>query len=907
MKRDCEKLQNRLAEEGIEAIKADKQAQGHLSACNDCFGFLEALTRTEKDLDSLPLYDATDALVDRTIEAVRADQIDDPKEERRPFSALADFIWRLIGWLGPARAARLALVTGIGCLILFFAMQRVGKNMFFNVESVSQSFSQTASATGGSGGYYPSTHSYSYGDKAKGSSGLRAATKQGPIGQDSSGDIQDADSIELKDLRRELNAEKAARGVSEERQAEILKRILERQAETESAVTNARAPMIEEQGGELNTKKEFSDLSSREDMKRAPEGYVQPKSAVTTESEEAAVQLPTDNLSVQASAQAPAAKDEKEGDVVTSQVEVRSLNEELMPPEKQRFNVQDKYDFQKTLRADNENSITQPKPSLKPGESKRSRDNTSPIVEDFWRERTRTEGLRFKQPSGYWANTYVPGDPLLWSLSTKLNGKDRSALQRYVTTRLLLDDASRQPAQPFDAPSDAALAVYLHSDHGGIQERSRLLLQVGLQATKRFSGSRPAMNMGVVFDLSGNPAPADVEAFKALLRAFEKARDIGDRVSLTVAGCPGATIIKPGDFRHGTVSVALAQLFDGQAAQAAGETFSLEQAVQQAIQVVRSADDPSTALGSSVVVLITPRKLGNLTQRLMQIAHASAVAGVPISTIGFGQSISVDELTSIALAGQGNRRLLGSAFEAEELVKREITAVSRVVARAVRLRIRLAAGVKLIDVIDSYSLDDQAAQRVRQAEQSIDQRIARNLGIEADRGEDEEGIQIVIPAFYAGDAHVILLDLVAPGSGPIADVTARYKDLVFLKNGVARSNLSLGRDSRVAGPLELNVLKNYLASRLASVLDKSAQALMRGADNEALELSRQYRILLEGLRSSNAGLLRDGDLNRDLSMISEYEELMESGATRDSSAREYLADSAKYSGKLKVLPRPERD
>ena len=113
-----------------------------------------------------------------------------------------------------------------------------------------------------------------------------------------------------------------------------------------------------------------------------------------------------------------------------------------------------------------------------------------------------------------------------------------------------------------------------------------------------------------------------------------------------------------------------------------------------------------------------------------------------------------------------------------------------------RLRIRLAPGVQLVDVLGSARLDDIRAERVREAEVAIDRRLARNLGIAADRGEDEEGIQIVIPNFYAGDDHVILLDLVAEGPGPLAEVTLRYKDVINQQNAVARASLQPCRRER---------------------------------------------------------------------------------------------------------------
>ena len=52
------------------------------------------------------------------------------------------------------------------------------------------------------------------------------------------------------------------------------------------------------------------------------------------------------------------------------------------------------------------------------------------------------------------------------------------------------------------------------------------------------------------------------------------------------------------------------------------------------------------------------------------------------------------------------------AREAAGLVDRELSAVGRVIARAVRLRIRLAAGVRLIDVVGSRRLDEVLAERV---------------------------------------------------------------------------------------------------------------------------------------------------------------------------------------------------
>src|SRR6185437_14784178 len=113
-----------------------------------------------------------------------------------------------------------------------------------------------------------------------------------------------------------------------------------------------------------------------------------------------------------------------------------------------------------------------------------------------------------------------------------------------------------------------------------------------------------------------------------------------------------------------------------------------------------------------------------------------AVAGIPVSVVAVGAGAPLPELDRLALAGQGSRRALAARADAPRLVDEELSADSNVVARAVRLRIRLAAGVRLVGIVGSRRLDEAQAQRVREAERSIDLRLSRNLGIESDRGDD---------------------------------------------------------------------------------------------------------------------------------------------------------------------------
>jgi Ca-activated chloride channel family protein len=342
------------------------------------------------------------------------------------------------------------------------------------------------------------------------------------------------------------------------------------------------------------------------------------------------------------------------------------------------------------------------------------------------------------------------------------------------------------------------------------------------------------------------------------------------------------------------------RMFGGTEQAASATGASLPQAFALASESVLTGDDPNAVLGSSLVLLVTGSSLANDLSELERMAHLNAVAGVPLSVVSLVAQENLDHIDRLVAAGQGNRRILDRARAADGLVDRELHASSRAVARALRVRIRLAPGVKLVDVLGSRRLDEDLAQRVREAEVAIDQRLARNLGIQADRGEDEEGIQIVIPNFYAGDSHTILLDVVAENPGPLADVTLRYKDVVYLRNGVARANLTIEDGPRTAGPLELNVLKNLVAWEFAQRTRQVAGYLGEGDPQQAALPLTMLRDLIRGLRHEVAGWQTDPDLMADEAMLDEYLAVLATPAVNDTVQRRFLADSLRYAAFRKL-------
>lgn len=497
----------------------------------------------------------------------------------------------------------------------------------------------------------------------------------------------------------------------------------------------------------------------------------------------------------------------------------------------------------------------------------------------FLAERERAEGLAFVPASGHWATTYVPGDPAVRALRSRLHG----------TPALALAERADQGDLALDPPSSGALALSVSADRAAVAGRSRVLLSVGLRGAAVRAGRRPTLEAQVVIDArAGLDAEAQARV-RALLTALSRRRQGSDRVGVIVAGPHGGELLPLGSLRFGELTVALRRL----AGESDAPPMSLEEAVRAAVASVGQLDDASSPLGSALVLVVSP-SLDEADARAIEPAvHAGALAGVTTTALATSDAASLAALDRVAIAGQGRRRVLGSIDGADALVQSEVEAVSRVVARAVRLRVRLAPGVSLVDVIGSRRLDALETQRVREAERAVDRELARRLGITSDRDDDEDGVQIVVPAFYAGDQHAVLLDLVVPGPGPVADVSLRWKDLVRVGNGSASERLTLASGSRPRGPRERQVLGQLVAHELATALREAAASLDRGDAEGARARLDAARALTDGMRAH----VRSDRTGEDLGLVAAYQAAL--GAPTPS-----LADSLRYASRRRLHGEP---
>jgi hypothetical protein len=878
----CETVQNHLAEEGIDAVLADEAMRRHLEACVECGGIRDALGKLDDALSALPEHEAPDQIVADSLRTVVSEG--PPRVVRFNRRHLAG-----------AMAATVAIAAVLGVLpaLREFSMEKRTETVLMAVDreiaplprSTERPSSEPPRKAVGKRKSSDAdvSRAKALAERASRGSGSKAVKKDRvPAGTSSTRRLDvlaERDVIGRLGREEELVLRLQQSGIASAVEAETPKETYENKRLSDAG-TSSRPGRTADVS--KNEDKAFADNS--------PDGaYRKQQLEQRKRLREPAEGLAThDDLRLlrKTKPQSIVGQDEK-----SAKTERESA--QTIVGRSDHAGTGGRYRERQAL-APNE----EPSPRVS-GFINNRRGNVSQarqLARDYLQRIASTSGLNFQTPHGYWANTYIPGDPDMHLALSRLKTWDR----RHLGIRAGLEQRAQQVVQMFDPPNAAAMSLFVHADTKAIEGPTRLRVQIGVKGATRRGGYRPAMNVGLVLDLSEGTMALSPSLIRAVTDALRRVRQAGDRFSLTVAGPKGGLLVPADAFRHGPLQVAIERSIAASSGTDATHAVELTEAISLAAASVRANERPDAVLGASMIILVTGGINGDDLPALENLAHMNAVGGIPMSVFtlnGVNGSASVDRL---AAAGQGSRRYMKRVEDAEVLVDRELHAASRAIARALRLRIRLAPGVRLVGVLGSRRLQQTQVRRARQAEQSIDRRLARDLGISADRGEDEEGIQIVIPNFYAGDEHVILLDVVASTAGHVADVSLRYKDVLLLKNGVSHAGLTLPAGRHAPGPMEQNVLKNLLAFEVAQRSRDLSRLIDAGAIAEASHLVRRLKILLAGLRNEVPAWASDPDLMADEAMLDDFLNALHTPATRDPVQQQLLADSFRFAAFRKL-------
>ena len=498
----------------------------------------------------------------------------------------------------------------------------------------------------------------------------------------------------------------------------------------------------------------------------------------------------------------------------------------------------------------------------------------APPRDDAWRW---VRPPRLLPRVGYFENTYLGGSAAYTERLRRLDAAFGEGLRPYAEAWL--------PQQPFDAPADAGVALSVHLDRRSFDKPGRVFLQVGLQGSRRYGWRRPPLDVVLVIDGSAL-APGRTLAEDALMALL---RRLGppDRLGVVLSDPRPETLVPPGPIRD--LRRVLASKLERLSPQSPGTPGDLGGAMALAGRLLdQAARDEARIPGTKIVLTLASGAGEAQVQSASRAAHRLSLEGAVTSNIEAGNT---GVFWEVAHAGHGNYHAVdvgdgAGGVDVDQAITAELDAVSRVVARLLRINVRLAPGVEAVRIVGSRMLGQEEAQRVKAREVATDRRLSETLGVKADRGEDDDGLQTVIPYFYGGDAHVVLLELWVEEPGPVADVSLKYKDMVALDNATARAGTSVTRTPRPDTPLELAVQANVRGFHLAEGLRRAADTVRRG------DLVRARQLL--------GRLAETAEADEDRRVVEGFSQLLEDPGWRRGGQRGDLGEALRMASERRV-------
>jgi len=500
-------------------------------------------------------------------------------------------------------------------------------------------------------------------------------------------------------------------------------------------------------------------------------------------------------------------------------------------------------------------------------------------------------------------------NPNMYVSSSYLGGNgEKERLEKLIQAgvvvdgkRVKLESFVRTYAQAFPIPTQTALGLNVDTERAQIiQDGDHTYLQIGIQGMKGETPKRPPLNLALVIDRSGSMADEHkLEYVKEAVISLLDHLGPNDVFSL-IAFDDTARILIPAQ-RGGSRDRIKQQI----AALQPGGGTNIYDGLNLGYQ---EAAKNKIADGVNRVILLSDGEVSAGIQDPQQfqqlVSGASADRDIQTSAMGVGVQFNEDLMLGIARDGKGSYHFLRDGADTRQVFSKELDDLTHVVAKAVQLRIRLADGIGLVRVLGSSTLDAQQTARVKADEKRIDRKVAEELGIKTNRQHtpDEPGIKMMIPDFYRGDSHVVMLEITVPrgqGTHKIADVFMKYKDLAFKANRETQGSVSIQYTSNRAdmiASIHRNVKKNLLGFQTGEALTDAAALIAQGRVPDAIRKVDE-RMTVLGVAARE---WQDHDLDGDGRLLNSYKMVLAQLNTNQQLARgefgEYLRRSLTYNG-----------
>lgn len=487
--------------------------------------------------------------------------------------------------------------------------------------------------------------------------------------------------------------------------------------------------------------------------------------------------------------------------------------------------------------------------------------------------------------NGVLASTFVGGDGVRARLEDLL---DRGVMVGGQNVRLEAF-AEREPL-PYPRPASEGMAMFAELERERLSTGTdRVHLQIALVGREGELPRRPRMDVRLVLDRSGS-MHGDKWSH-AIAAAHAVVDDLAADDTFTLVSYSDDATVDFGPTRRG----------DGARAHAAiralvpGGGTNISAALERVASTAPDRESLSVALlvsdGQATVGQTSPRELGAIARR-----HFDAT-GMLTTAIGLGTDFDEQTMLSIAREGSGSYHFVRRPEDVRTILEDELRARVQAVAQALRVRVELGDGVVARKVYGSRLLSEDEHAAVRTTEVATDRRIARELGIVADRQQEEErGLRVHLPTFRRGDQHVILMELEVPAGTrtvDVATVTLDYKDLVRRRNDRVVREVSAERidTERAHASVVRGVKRTVLAFQAGEALQRAAEALELGDTDGARRAIAERRELLE----TASRVWRDPALAADATLLARYERVLDGGIV-DHGSRQMLAMAMGYYG-----------
>jgi len=495
--------------------------------------------------------------------------------------------------------------------------------------------------------------------------------------------------------------------------------------------------------------------------------------------------------------------------------------------------------------------------------------------------------------NAYYSSTYIGGQG------------ERERMEKLIEGGVLVNGKqiklaafSRDYSQAFPIPTKTALNLSADLERTRLlQEGGKTYLQVGIQGIQREAPRRPPLNVALVLDRSGSMAEeGKLEFVKQAAQRFVEGLNRQDTLALVVYDDTAQTASSAAPVTNkARLKQIIASLTPGGGTNIyeglqRGYREVSKQAHGEAVNVVLLMSDGQVTVG-----IHDPNAFRNLASQHFD-------NDITTTTIGVGLDYNEDLMLSLAQAGHGNYHFIKDGSSIDRILKQELQELTHIIAKALKVRIVLDEDVDLVKVFGATRLSEEERRAVRAEEKKIDRKIYEELGIAPDRQKDQEpGLKMFIPHFFLGDSHVIMLEIrVPPGRGTrhVADVSLKYKDLVFRQNREPQVHVTLGytdRKAEMIASIQRPVKKNLLGFQTGEALMAAARLIDAGRTAEAARvINEQMTLLGVAAREWN-----DRDLDREGQLLARYYEVLREIGSRNiasSDVGRYLSKSLSYSG-----------